>query len=130
MVILVIGNLLATLSILPLSYFAGLLVIDIMDYHECKTHKRVEAVFASIYGLSSKLGGGLASGLVGLIMGMSGFDGMAATQTDSALNTIVALYGWVPAILMGITAVLMFFFDLEKKLPQMKAEYQAEKEQQ
>ena len=75
-----------------------------MDYHECKTHKRVEAVFGSIYGLSSKLGGGLASGLVGLVMGLSGFDGMAATQTESALRTIVSLYGWVPAVLMGKTA--------------------------
>lgn len=127
MVILVIGNLLATLSILPLSYFAGLLVIDIMDFHECKTHKRVEAVFGSIYGLSSKLGGGLASGVVGLVMGMSGFDGMLATQSESALKTIVALYGVVPAVLMGITAVLMYFFDLEKKLPAMKEEYQKNK---
>ena len=127
MVVLVIGNLLATLSILPLSYFAGLLVIDIMDFHECKTHKRVEAVFESIYGLSSKLGGGLASGVVGLVMGMSGFDGMLATQSESALKTIVALYGVVPAVLMGITAVLMYFFDLEKKLPAMKEEYQKNK---
>ena len=127
MVILVIGNLLATLSILPLSYFAGLLVIDIMDFHECKTHKRVEAVFGSIYGLSSKLGGGLASGVVGLVMGMSGFDGMLATQSESALKTIVALYGVVPAVLMGITAVLMYFFDLQKKLPAMKEEYQKNK---
>ena len=127
MVILVIGNLLATLSILPLSYFAGLLVIDIMDFHECKTHKRVEAVFGSIYGLSSKLGGGLASGVVGLVMGMSGFDGMLATQSESALKTIVALYGVVPAVLIGITAVLMYFFDLEKKLPAMKEEYQKNK---
>ncbi len=125
MVILIIGNLLATLSVLPLSYFAGLIVIDIMDYHECKTGKRVEAVFGSIYGLSSKLGSGLASGLVGVIMGMAGFDGMAAVQSESAMNAIVSLYGWVPAIMMGITAVLMFFFDLEKKLPQVKADYAA-----
>ena len=130
MVLLVIGNLLAVLSVLPLSYFAALLVIDIMDYHECKTGKRVEAVFGSIYGLSSKLGGGLASGIVGVVMGMTGFDGLAAAQTDSALNAIVGLYSWVPAVMMAITAVLMLFFDIEKKLPQMKAEYQAKKEAQ
>ncbi len=129
MTLLIVGNLLATLSVLPLSYFAPLIVIDIMDYHECKTNKRVEAVFGAIYGLSSKLGGGLASGLVGLIMGMTGFDGLAATQTEGALGAIVSLYGIVPAILMGITAVLMLFFDLEKKLPAMKAEYQAKKQQ-
>lgn len=130
MTLLIIGNLLATLSILPLSYFAGLLVINIMDYHECRTGKRVEAVFGSIYGLSSKLGGGLASGLVGVVMGMTGFDGMAATQTTDAVNAIVGLYSWVPAVMMGITAVLMYFFDLEKKLPQMKAEYQERKSNQ
>ncbi|MCR5546811.1 MAG: MFS transporter [Lachnospiraceae bacterium] len=127
MVILIIGNLLATLSVLPLSYFAALIVIDIMDYHECKTGKRVEAVFGSIYGLSSKLGAGLASGLVGLVMGMSGFDGMAAVQSDEAIHTIISLYSWIPAVLMAITSVLMMFFDLEKKLPQMKEEYQKKK---
>lgn len=127
MTLIIVGNLLSTLSILPLSYFAGLIVIDIMDYHECKTGKRVEAVFGSIYGLSSKIGSGLASGLVGLIMGWAGFDGMNTVQPDSAINSIIGLYGWIPAVMMAITVVLMFFFDLEKKLPKMKAEYQARK---
>ena len=98
-----------------------------MDYHEYKTGKRIEAVFGSIYGLSSKMGSGFASGLVGVIMGAAGFDGTLAVQPDSAINIIVGLYGWIPAIMMAVAAVLMFSFRLDKKLPEVKAELAARK---
>lgn len=127
MTLQVIGNLMVVISVLPMSYYGPLLVIHIMDYHEYKTGKRVEAVFGSIYGLATKIGSGLASGLVGVIMGATGFDGLAATQTDSALSAIVGLYGWIPGIMLLITAVLMFFFKLEKKLPEVHAELESRK---
>lgn len=127
MTLQVIGNLLVVISVLPMSYYGPLLVIHIMDYHEYKTGKRVEAVFGSIYGLATKIGSGLASGLVGVIMGATGFEGLAAAQTDNAINAIVGLYGWIPGVMLLITAILMFFFNLEKKLPEIHKELEARK---
>lgn len=127
MPMLLAGNLLAVISVLPISYYAPLLIIDIMDYHEYKTGKRVEAVFGSIYGLAGKVGAGFASGIVGVIMGLAGYDGLLTVQPDSAIKMIVALYGWIPAVMLAIAAVLMHFFNLEEKLPEIRAELEARK---
>ena len=111
------------------SYFTLILITYIMDYHEWKTGNRVEGVIASINSFSSKLASGLSSGGVGLIMGLCGFDGTAEVITSSAKASIVALYGWVPALLFVLLLVLLRFFDLEKKLPQIRIELAARHEQ-
>lgn len=122
MALIMISSILLTVALLPPSYFNLILITYIMDYHEWKTGNRVEGVIAAINSFSSKLAGGLASGGVGLIMGLAGFDGTAAVITDSARASIIALYGIVPGVLFIVCFVVMRFFDLEKKLPQIRAE--------
>ena len=122
MLLIIISSTLLTLALLPPSYFSLILITYIMDYHEWKHGSRVEGVIAAINSFSSKVAGGLASGGVGLIMGLAGFDGTAEVITSSARASIVALYGWVPGALFVVLVVLMRFFDLEKKLPQIHAE--------
>ena len=122
MIMIMISSILITFALLPPSYFNLILITYIMDYHEWKTGSRVEGVIASINSFSSKLAGGLASGGVGLIMGLAGFDGTAEIITSSARSSIVALYGIVPGVLFIVCFIIMRFFDLEKKLPQIHAE--------
>ncbi len=122
MVLIMISSTLITFALLPPSYFNLILITYIMDYHEWKTGTRVEGVIASINSFSSKLAGGLASGGVGLIMGLAGFDGTAEVITSSARASIVALYGWVPGALFVVLFFIMRFFDLEKKLPKIREE--------
>lgn len=122
MPLIITGSLLQTIAALPPSYFTLLLVIDVMDYHEWKTGSRVEGVIASINGFASKVGSGLASAGVGLIMGLAGFEGTAAVISNSARASIVALYSWIPIILYIAMIVVLRFFDLEKKLPQIRSE--------
>lgn len=127
---IMIGSILLTLALLPPSYFSLILITYIMDYHEWKTGSRVEGVIAAINSFASKLAGGLASGGVGLIMGLAGFDGTAEVITSSARTSIVALYSWIPAVLFVVLLVLMRLFDLEKKLPQIRSELAARRGQQ
>lgn len=122
MALIMISSILLTLALLPPSYFNLILITYIMDYHEWKTGNRVEGVIAAINSFSSKLAGGLASGGVGLIMGMAGFDGTAAVITGGARAAIVALYGIVPGVLFIACFIVIHFFDLEKKLPQIRSE--------
>lgn len=122
MALIILGSILLTFALLPPSYFTLILITYIMDYHEWKNGTRVEGVIAAINSFATKLGGGLASGGVGLIMGFAGFDGTAEVITASARTSIIALYGWIPAVLFVILMVLMHFFDLESKMPQIRAE--------
>lgn len=130
MAMIMIGSILLTLALLPPSYFSLILITYIMDYHEWRTGSRVEGVIAAINSFASKLAGGLASGGVGLIMGLAGFDGTAEVITSSARTSIVALYSWIPAVLFVVLLVLMRLFDLEKKLPQIRSELAARRGQQ
>ncbi len=127
--LIMIGSILQMLALLPPSYFTLILITYIMDYHEWKSGTRVEGVIASINSFSNKLAGGLASGGVGLIMGLAGFDGTAEVITESARAAIIALYGWVPAVLFVVLMIVVRFFDLEKKLPQIRQELAARRTQ-
>lgn len=119
---LVAGNLIGSLSVLPLSYFGPIMVISCMDYSEWKNGKRVEGVFSSVSGFAAKVGAGLASALVGIIMGAAGFDGTLAVQPKAVMGSIVALYSWIPAILFVVVIILMRFYKLDDMMPQIQTE--------
>lgn len=122
MVLIMVGSILLTFASLPPAYFGLILVIDVMEYHEWKTGNRVEGVISSVNGFASKIGSGVASAAVGLIMGLAGFDGTAEVISSSATNAIVALFCWIPAALYAVSIILMKLFDLEEKLPAIKQE--------
>lgn len=130
MPVLLVSSLLQGIAGMPSSYYTMLLIIDIIDYNEWKNGARVEGVVGAINGFAGKLAGGLAAGMVGIIMGVCGFDGTLATQSASAMASIKGLYSWAPAVMFGIVIFIMLFFDLEKKMPQIKADLQKKREKQ
>ncbi len=122
MPLIMIGTVIQTFAGLTPSYFTMLLIISVMDYHEWKTGKRVEGVISAINSFSGKVAGGLASGGMGLIMGIAGFEGTAEVITASARTSIVVLYTWLPAVLYIVLVLLMRKWDLEEKMPQIHEE--------
>ena len=123
MTLIMIGSI---ISMLPgpatLMMIGSVFVIQCMDYGEWKTGKRVEGPVNSVYGFSTKVGGGLASGLLGMIMGLSGFVGGAAEQVPSAITVIRFGYSLIPAILCIIMLLILHFYDLEKNREKIKEE--------
>ncbi len=79
-------------------------------------------MLGSINGFCYKLGSGIASGLVGVVMGAAGYDGSLAVQSAAANTSIVALYNWVPLVLTVIMLVLAMMYKLDKLMPQIKAD--------
>lgn len=82
----------------------------------------VTLTLASVNSFASKLGSGIASGMVGLIMGLAGYDGSLATQSASALTSIQVLFNYVPMVLMVVLLILGIAYKLDKELPQIKAD--------
>ena len=120
--VLILSAALQGLASMPFSYFTTLLVIDVMDFGEWKTGKRVEGAVSAVNGFAGKVASGLSSGFVGLYMGVTGFDGTLETQSAATINSIVALYSWIPAIFFVLTFVFMFLYDLDKKMPEIKSD--------
>lgn len=96
--------------------------IQCMDYGEWKTGIRVEGMINAVGGFATKVGSGLASGLVGLVMGMTGYVGGASTQTASANTAIVWCFSLIPTILCVGMFILCSFYDLEKKIGKIREE--------
>lgn len=122
---IVIGSICMTLATMPISVMINTYLIDCMDYGEWKTGTRIEGLVASIANFASKIGAGAASGFIGLITGLSGYDGTAAVQTASANTAIVFLFNWFPLILFVIMLVLAMMYQVDKLRPQMKADLEA-----
>ncbi len=123
-----IGSLLISLSTTPLSTMISIYLIDCMDYGEWKTGTRIEGPIASISNFASKIGAGIASGFIGLVMGMVGYDGLAQVQTPLVNGAIVFIYNWFPLIMLVIMLILSRFYQVDRQRPQMNADLAARRQ--
>lgn len=122
---IIIGGLLFGIGTMPISMMINTYLIDCMDYGEWKTGVRIEGLVASIANFASKVGNGIAVGLVGLIMGLAGYDGLAATQTAGVNSAIVFLYNILPMILFAVMFGLSLLYKVDSLRPQMNADLAA-----
>lgn len=128
LVTIVIGSMVGGVAVLPISMMISIYLIDTMDYGEWKTGTRVEGMLGSVNSFSMKLGSGMASGLVGLVMGLAGYDGNLEVQSASATASIVALFNYLPMLLMVLLLILAICYKLDKELPKIKADLAAKRQ--
>lgn len=102
--------------------FAGKFVIDCMDYGEWKTGTRSEGTIAAAQSVTAKIGTAIGVGVIGLLMGISGYSGAAEVQSSTASTMIVLLYSVVPAVFCLIQYAMLRLYNLEDILPQIQRE--------
>jgi Na+/melibiose symporter-like transporter len=122
MILLTIAFLISGMGSIAPAYLAGIMLLDCVTYSVWKGHPRVDGAIGALGGLATNVGSGIGSALMGFLLGAAGYVGGSAVQTTEAMSMIRALYSIVPACVYAIIAILMFFFDLEKKIPQMEKE--------
>lgn len=122
---LIIGSLLFGIGTLPISMMINTYLIDCMDYGEWKTGVRIEGLVASIANFASKVGNGLAMGIIGLVMGLAGYNGTLAVQSASANAAIVFLYNWFPMIIFILMFIIAMNYKVDSIRPQMNADLEA-----
>ena len=93
-----------------------------MDYGEYKNVVRGEGIYTCVSGFCSKVGTGLASGRLGLVTALGGYDGTAAVQSSSAMNSIILLITVVPAALYLLAVIVLQAYKLDKELPFIQQE--------
>lgn len=122
---IILGGLLFGIGTLPISMMINTYLIDCMDYGEWRTGVRIEGLVASIANFASKVGQGIAVGLVGVVMGIAGYDGMAAVQSASANNAIVFLYNLLPIAIFVLMFILSLMYKVDSIRPQMNEDLAA-----
>jgi GPH family glycoside/pentoside/hexuronide:cation symporter len=91
-----------------------------MDYGEWKYKKRSEGMISCAQSITSKIGSAVGAGLVGMVMGLSGYVGEASVQSEAANNAIITLNTLLPAFLALLILLLYQFYDLDKLLPKIR----------
>lgn len=125
--LVVVGQLLSGIGSSTITMMIGIFILQCMDFGEWKTGKRVEGTLNSVTSFASKVGSGLASAGVGIIMGLAGYVGKAEVQSASANTAIVWSFSLIPAILCAIMLVILHFYDLDKKISHIQEEIKERK---
>ena len=103
------------------------MVSDTIDYGEWKTGYRTEGLVNSACSFGYKIGNGIGSALLGVILEVGGYVGNAAAQTASALTSIRICFVWIPIAVYVCGLIIMKFYYLDKEFDGILADLKARK---
>lgn len=126
--ILAVAAVLTGAGTVPISMLIGLLIIDCADYNEYIGRQRLEGSLSAVKGFASKLGAGIGAGLLGIMIGIAGYDGTLTVQPDSAINMIRLLYSLIPAGLYLVVFLCFRLYKLDKLMPEIRKTNEANRE--
>lgn len=89
------------------------MVSDTIDYGEWKTGYRTEGLINSACSFGYKIGNGIGSALLGIIIELGGYVGEASVQTSEALFSIRLCFIWIPIIVFVICFMILRFYHLD-----------------
>lgn len=118
--LLVVANIMTAGGVIPLSMLSQLLVIECADYNEYIGIRRMEGTLSAIRGFAQKVGAGVGAGLLGILIGLAGYDGTLDVQSDMAIMMIRLLYSLIPAALYVVVFVFFNMYSLGKKMPEIR----------
>ncbi|MDE7186803.1 MAG: MFS transporter, partial [Lachnospiraceae bacterium] len=116
------SSLLSLMGFNTMFSFAGSFVINCMDYGEWKNGVRSEGTISSAQSFTAKIGSAVGAGLIGVLMGIAGYNGGVEVQARSAQIMIVMLNTVIPAMFCLVQYVLLRKFDLGDEMEQIQAE--------
>lgn len=115
-------NIAIGLALGPKSPLTFAMYADSADYNEYKTGRRATAMTFAAASFSQKLGGALASAVIGGVLAGLGYVANKV-QSGASQTGILLLMSIVPAALAFLAAGLMLFYNLsDKRLAEMQAE--------
>lgn len=122
--VLLVAGLMGSMATLAPSYMTGLMLLDCGSYNELNGMARMDGTICAVNSFASKLGSGIGSGLVGVVLGIAGYNGELAVQTGAVNMTLRGIYGLVPFIGYLVVAVLMSRYKLNKVNDELRARQQ------
>jgi len=102
---------------------------DVVDYGEWKTGIRSEGLINSGASFGLKVGIGLGGAVGAWLLALGKYNGTAAVQPDSAVRAIRFGFGDISIYIGIILFVLIFFNNLDKRLPEIQTALEAKHKQ-
>jgi glucuronide carrier protein len=96
---------------------------DTVEYGEWKTGVRTEGITYALFSFTRKAGQAVGGAAAAFAIGLGGYVGGAATQSESAISTIRYASGFVPAFFIVVGIAIFYRYPLtEETYGQMVAE--------
>lgn len=120
--LLFISNMISMMGFYTMFSFASTFTIDCIDYGEWKNGTRTEGTISCAQSVTAKIGTAVGTGIIGVLMGVSGYNGKLDVQPASADTMIVLLYSVIPAAICLVQYILLKLYDMDKIQPQIRAD--------
>ena len=118
--LLIAGNLLTGAGAVPISMLGNLIIIECAEYNEYIGIRRLEGTLGAVNGFAHKVGAGLGAGLLGILIGLAGYNGALEVQPDSAITMVRLLYSLIPAAMYLVVYIVCRFYKLDRMMPEIK----------
>lgn len=103
-------------------------IADTAVYGMWKDKVNVEAMAFSATSFAQKIGQGLSGSIIGYVLAFTGFSASATSQTSRVESGIIFLYIGITVIATLIQILLLFFYDLDGKLPKIREKLEQKKQ--
>jgi GPH family glycoside/pentoside/hexuronide:cation symporter len=114
---LCIGIAITYIGYIPAAAAQAALTASVADHVYWKSGIPAQGTTFSCSSATVKIGAGIASALVGILLTAGHYVPNGDIQPDTAIFAIKALYIYIPGIFTVLAAIFMYFIDLEKFLP-------------
>lgn len=120
-----VTGLLSSFIQIPLMCLYGVLLAMAVDYNEWKYDKTLVAMSSGAIGFGAKVGGGIGTLLLSAFLMIGGYDATLEVASTSMRYSIYGFSNYLPVVINLIMFFIFTKFDLEQKLPAMRAEVAA-----
>jgi len=108
-----------------INVFTPLICVDVTDYTRHKLGQSMAATIAAIKGFSGKCGAALSNGILGVVMGITGYVANSFEQTATAMQGINSCRFLVPAVCGVIIIIALKFYPITEDMKREFAESNA-----
>ncbi len=93
------------------------LLADVVDYDELQTGERREGAFSAVFSWNLKVAWSVAGGISGLLVVWAGYQSTIHKEVvpDDVLHAMRLMLTFIPAVLIGATALLVLKFPLDTR---------------
>ena len=111
-----------TFANIPLMCLFGAMVNNCVEYNEWKFGKRIVGMTNSASSFGNKIGSGIGGSLIGWLLALAGYSAALEAQPASVNAAIIAFSIYIPLALFIGMFLMLKFYDLEAKYPQIIAD--------
>ena len=121
-----VGWLFVGLGSLPSTYLTRLMIFDCASYNEWKMMPRMEGTIGAVQGFAKRVGAAVSTAIGGLMLVVIGYN--ADAVTTSAIMGLRVCNTLFPALISVINIVVLLFYTLDAKMPEINEKNALERE--